>query len=228
VTHRSYAKPRRRTFWWSSRDVGDSFARMSIAERTLPWINDHALAVMAPERAALLRRARGTVVEIGFGSGLNVEAYGPDVREVIAVEPSDPMWSRGERRARARGLRVSRLNVFAESIPIAAQSVDVVVSTFVLCSVRDVDAAIAEARRILRPGGLLLAIEHVVSERRVVHAAQRVVRPLWQRLLAGCEPTRDLGAAIARAGWSDARVARATNAGLPFLVRELVVAECTA
>jgi ubiquinone/menaquinone biosynthesis C-methylase UbiE len=197
---------------------------MSLADLILPFVNDHALASVAPQRAELLASARGRVCEIGFGSGLNVAAYGADVSEILAVEPSDSMWLRGRARAASSGRRVERIKAFAESLPIDAASIDTVVSTFVLCSVRDVERAIAEAKRVLRPGGRLLVIEHVASETPWVATVQRAVRPAWRWALAGCEPTRDLGEALRRAGFRQTHVARSSVPTLPRLVRELVTA----
>ncbi len=155
---------------------------------------------MGERRAALLDAARGTVLEIGAGTGSNLDHY-PPLERLILSEPSPHMRRRLANRAAAAGLRVEVLDAAAEDLPLPDDSVDTVVVTLVLCSVPDVGAAIAEIRRVLRPDGRLLMIEHVRGEGRVARA-QDLADRVWPHLAQGCHPNRDTAAAVAAAGFS--------------------------
>ena len=144
---------------------------------------------------------RGTVVEIGAGRGANVAVLHPSVRW-IAVEPNldrrRALRAAAERRGGGSRVIVGR----AESLPLLDGCADAVLSTRVLCSVDDPEAALAEVIRVLRPGGVFAFVEHVGAPRRsVLRVAQQVVAP-WSRLFDGCDPRRDIEAAIARAGFA--------------------------
>ena len=165
---------------------------MNPLEKLFPYINDKFLEPLTDERIQLLAHARGDVLELGMGTGLNLAHYG-DVTSLSSVEPSAVMRAKAEERARALGKTVRFETAFAEKLPFADASFDTVVSTFVLCSVRDLDRAFQEIRRVLRPGGRFLALEHVRSESANVAAMQDFVVPVWKRLLGGCHPNRDIG-----------------------------------
>lgn len=167
-----------------------------IAERALPLVNDVALYPAQSLRKRLLQAASGTVLEAGYGSGVNAQYYSEAVDRVIALEPSDPMWNRGEVRARRAGLEAQRINGFVESIPLDDCTVDFAVSTFVLCSVRDVDQALNELFRVLKTGAGLLLVEHTENPRPKVAKLQQMVTPLWSKCLAGCHPGRPIERAL--------------------------------
>ena len=112
-------------------------------------------------RRRLLMHARGTVLEIGAGTGLNLEHYPSGLDALLLTEPSEPMARRLEARLRRSGRRGRVERAGAEALPVATGSVDTVVATLVLCTVPDPGAALAEIRRVLRPDGRLLFIEHV-------------------------------------------------------------------
>lgn len=168
----------------------------AIAERALPFVNDIALYPAQPLRKRLLQSAAGTVLEVGYGSGVNAPYYSEAVDRVIALEPSDPMWARGVVRAQRAGLVAERIDGFAESIPLGDSSVDFAVSTFVLCSVRDVEHVLNELFRVLKPGGGLLLVEHTENPGPNVAKLQRMVTPLWSKCLAGCHPGRPIEQAL--------------------------------
>ena len=191
---------------------------MSFADFLLPLVNDWALADSHSYRHKLLGQASGTVLELGFGSGLNAHHYGAGVDRVIAVEPDDAMWQKGRQRAHEAGLEVERIDAFGESLPLADVSVDMAVSTFVLCSVRHPSQVLAELARVVVPGGLLLTIEHVANPSPVLSHMQRVVTPVWKRCLGGCHPGRDLVEALRQSPWQERRVEFERLAGLPRLV----------
>jgi ubiquinone/menaquinone biosynthesis C-methylase UbiE len=185
-----------------------------------PWVNDLALGPAVDSlRARVAGEARGRVLEIGAGTGLNFRHYPRDA-EVTAVEPAEAMFARAARRAQAGEVRapIALQRGRASALDFDGASFDAVVVTFVLCSVKNLDAALREVRRVLRPGGTLHLIEHVVSPDRNVARFQRRVRPVWGVLLGGCDPTRDIAATIERAGF-DTEGLRSVELPLPFVIR---------
>ena len=147
---------------------------------------------IAEARANLLTQAHGRILEIGAGTGLNVVHYPPGA-DVVLTEP-DPHMAR---RARRRGGEV--IEASADALPFPDASFDTVVSTLVLCTVPDVPAALREVRRVLRPGGNLLYLEHVRAERgsRLERWQDRLHGP-WKAFACGCNCNRDLLAALRR------------------------------
>ena len=156
----------------------------------------------AERRAAVLARAHGTVVEIGAGTGLNLPHYPTDV-ELVLTEPEQPMARRLLERLQQSGRQARVLQAPAEQIPLPDDSADTVVSTLVLCTVPDLDATLSEIRRLLRPDGQLLFIEHVAAEpgTRLRRWQDRLERP-WRRLAHGCHTNRDTEAALRNAGFA--------------------------
>jgi ubiquinone/menaquinone biosynthesis C-methylase UbiE len=159
-------------------------------------------AYLGERRAALLADARGDVLEIGAGSGANLSHY-PPVDRLVLSEPSAPMRARLEQTATQQTAATHAVTVegaTAESLPFPDASFDTVVSTLVLCSVSDPDAALAEIHRVLRPGGRLLFLEHVRGEGRLARRQDRL-QPVWSWLCVGCHPNRDTVSAIRTAGF---------------------------
>lgn len=154
------------------------------------WLGERA--GMKKQRQALLRQAHGRVLEIGAGTGLNVPLYPQGLSELILTEPDSSMSRRLQRRADGRATVVAAP---ADELPVADASVDTVVSTFVLCTVENPAAALREIRRVLRPGGRLLLIEHVRSDVHWQAWLQRKLRRPWSRFACGCrcdQATADL------------------------------------
>lgn len=177
----------------SGRSFGRSFARAG------PRMDARGAA---DHRRRLVAAARGVVVEIGVGYGATFEFYPSAVRTVLALEPDPTLRELARNAARNASVPVMVQDGVAESLPAADASVDVVVSSLVLCSVADQSVALAEVVRVLRPGGLLLFYEHVRSAHRVLAAAEDLITPLWSRLAGGCHPNRDTVGGIARAGFT--------------------------
>ena len=155
---------------------------------------------MGARRRELLREVSGRVLEIGAGTGANLPHY-PALSALTLAEPDGAMRRRLAPRAAAAAFPVEVLDAPAERLPLADASVDAVVSTAVLCSVDDPAQALAEARRVLRPGGCLLFIEHVRADGRTARLQDRLA-PAWRRLNAGCHPNRDTVTAIREAGFA--------------------------
>jgi ubiquinone/menaquinone biosynthesis C-methylase UbiE len=175
---------------------------MSLKSRIFAAVYDRMMAEteaagLREHRRALVGRARGRVLEIGAGTGLNFDHYGPEVTELVLTEPVEPM----ARRLRARVSRGQVVEAPADRLPFADDSFDTVVSTLVLCTVPDQPRALAEIRRVLKPGGRLLFLEHVRSHEADVAKWQDRILPIWRWFGQGCHPNRDTAAALARAGF---------------------------
>jgi ubiquinone/menaquinone biosynthesis C-methylase UbiE len=156
---------------------------------------------LAPRRRALLAHARGQVLELGAGTGFNVEHYPDAVEELVLTDPSAAMLSRATRRALQAGPPARAVQTPAERLPFDDGSFDTVVATLVLCSVDDQDRVLAEIRRVLRPEGLFLFIEHVRSaDTRRARWQDRLERP-WGVIACGCHPNRATLASIEAAGF---------------------------
>jgi ubiquinone/menaquinone biosynthesis C-methylase UbiE len=158
-------------------------------------------------RAELLAGLSGAVVEVGAGNGLNFGHYPDTVAGVQAVEPEPHLRGRAEQAAASAAVPVKVVEGTAERLPAEDGSADAVVATLMFCSVPDVSAALAEIRRVLRPGGQLVFMEHVRGESRVCQFVQRVadgtIRPA---LMGGCRTHRDPVAAIKTAGFTVVRL----------------------
>ena len=148
--------------------------------------------VLARHRRALLADAAGAVLEIGFGTGLNLPFYPAGVRKLTAVDPSPGMHSLARKRIRRTGIEVDQRVVNGERLPFAGGTFDCVVSTFTLCSIAGVDQALAEVFRVLRPGGRFLFLEHGLSPDPAVRRWQRRLNGWEMRLADGCRLDRDI------------------------------------
>jgi ubiquinone/menaquinone biosynthesis C-methylase UbiE len=160
-------------------------------------------------RRRLLAGLRGRVVEVGCGDGRAFEHYPPEVTRVLAVEPDPTARAAAADRAAEAAVPIEVMDGDAESLPAEDGSFDVAVVIWVLCSVRDPDAALRELRRVLRTGGELRFYEHVRSRNAVFRGLQHAVDALfWTRVLGGCRTTRDTITAIEGAGFELAALDR--------------------
>lgn len=156
--------------------------------------------VLSPRRAALLADLEGDVLEVGAGTGASLPHFRRATR-VVATEPDPAMRRRMAAKLTHARVPVEIANAFAESLPHADASFDTVVFACTLCTVADLDRTLAEARRVLRPTGRLVVLEHVRGEGQLARRQDRLM-PLWSRLMAGCHPNRDTQRAIERAGFT--------------------------
>jgi SAM-dependent methyltransferase len=184
-------------------------------DRAFAAVYDRVLA--GPERAGLgqaraelLRGASGAVLEIGAGTGANL-AHLPTsgISSLVLIEPAAPMRARLERRVAAMrtgsGVDARVLPGSAEALPVPDASIDTLVSTLVLCSVDDIDVAVAELRRTIRPDGRLLLLEHVAGHGRT-RRLQGLIDPAWRVVARGCRLVRDTRAALERGGFDTSEV----------------------
>jgi ubiquinone/menaquinone biosynthesis C-methylase UbiE len=159
-------------------------------------------------RRELLSGLHGRVVELGAGSGPNFRLYPATVDEIVAVEPEDYLRGKAEEAAERSGRSISLVDALADELPFADASFDAAVAALVLCSVPSQGNALAELRRVVRPGGELRFYEHVVAGAPRYARFQRAVGRVTPHLAGGCHPDRDTGAAIEEAGFRVERVRR--------------------
>jgi ubiquinone/menaquinone biosynthesis C-methylase UbiE len=173
-------------------------------KHVLPRLVDRLCGVEAVSalRGQVVPQAAGRVLEVGFGTGLNLAWY--DARRVerlFALEPAAEMLARARERTSAAPFPVETIALEGEQIPLEAASVDSVVVTFTLCTIPDPQRALEGMRRVLRPGGRLLFLEHGLAPDARVAGWQRRVNPLWRRAFGGCHLDRDVPALLAAGGF---------------------------
>jgi len=164
-----------------------------------------------PFRQHVVGAAEGRVLEIGAGSGLNFPLYGAAVDSVIGLEPSAELLRMARPRAQAAAIPITLLDASAEAIPLDTGSVDTVVTTWTLCTIPSASLALAEMRRVLRPGGALLFVEHGRAPETGVARWQDRLDPLWSRLAGGCHLNRKMDDLVTAAGF---RIEALTNSRL--------------
>lgn len=152
-------------------------------------------------RAKVCEGLEGEVLEIGFGSGLNIEHYPPAVTKVAAVEPSDVAWHIAEtKHIGAASAPVVRAGLDGQVLDLPDDSMDAGLSTFTLCTIPHLDAALSEMRRVLKPGGVFHFVEHGLAPDRNVAKWQHRLTPLQRRFAAGCHLDRPIAEAISASG----------------------------
>jgi ubiquinone/menaquinone biosynthesis C-methylase UbiE len=165
------------------------------------------------ERRKFIPLASGTVLEIGIGSGLNLPFYGPTVRKLYALDPSLELWKMAHQRVRKAPFPVEFLTSSAEHIPLADMTVDTVVTTWTLCTIPDPIRALTEMKRVLKPEGRLVFVEHGRSPDPGVLAWQNRLTPLWTRIGGGCHLNRHIDDLIADAGFHVTQIERGYSRG---------------
>ncbi|WP_280236256.1 class I SAM-dependent methyltransferase [Nocardia cyriacigeorgica] len=172
-------------------------------DRVVPRLVEVACGMKANDtlRERVCGGLSGRVVEIGFGSGLNVPFYPPTVQTVSAVEPADLGWKLAAKRVAAATVPIERAGLDGQSLPFADNSFDAAVSTWTMCTIPDIDAALAEIRRVLVPGGTLHFVEHGLAPDRRVQRWQHRLDPIQNVVAGGCHLDRDIRGLIERSGF---------------------------
>ena len=163
---------------------------------------------MGKLRRRALEGVSGSVVEIGFGSGTNLPYYPDNVTRVYAVDPAVVGRKLAAKRVAASPITVDYVGLDGASIPLDDASVDTAVSTWTLCTVPDVDGALHELRRVVRPGGTLVFLEHGLADEPTVARRQHRWNPIQKRVAGGCNVDRDHEALIAGAGFDIAQLSK--------------------
>lgn len=173
------------------------------ANRIVPVLIDLSMRNrrLQPYRERVVGGAEGRVLEIGVGSGLNLPTYTANVEQVIGLDPSPRLLAKAREVTHRAATSVEFIESSAEAIPLEEASVDTVVTTWTLCSIPDAPRALAEMRRVLRPSGRLLFVEHGRAPDAGVLWWQDRLTPIWRRLGGGCHLNRPIGELIQGAGF---------------------------
>jgi ubiquinone/menaquinone biosynthesis C-methylase UbiE len=155
-----------------------------------------------PMRRRTCAGLEGRVVELGFGSGHNAPFYPEAVERVAAIEPADLGWRLAEKRVRAARVPVERAGLDGQSLPFGDDSFDTALSTWTLCTIPDVAAALSEVRRVLKPGGTLHFLEHGLAPDERVRVWQHRLEPMQKRMFGGCHLTRPIVDLLTAAGFT--------------------------
>lgn len=169
----------------------------------LPRLIDLAMGnhLVARYRQQAVPAARGRVLEIGIGSGLNLPFYGPEVTQLFGLDPSPRLLEMADGRIDGAPFPVELVQGEAEEIPMESRSVDTLVSTWSLCSIAGIDQALSEMRRVLKPDGRLIFVEHGLAPDAGIRRWQHRLNPLWGRVGGGCHLNRPIDRLIENAGF---------------------------
>ncbi|MGF2734837.1 class I SAM-dependent methyltransferase [Marinobacter sp. DUT-1] len=173
-------------------------------DRILPHIIDKACSMgqVMKLRSQVVPQARGTVLEVGMGSAINLEFYDTDkVDLVYGLEPSEGMRRKAQPNLQRSNIKVEWLDLSGEKIPLEDNTIDTVLLTFTLCTIPDWHAALQQMKRVLKPGGELIFLEHGESDHHGVKKWQHRITPAWKKVAGGCHLNRHIADLIREAGF---------------------------
>jgi ubiquinone/menaquinone biosynthesis C-methylase UbiE len=182
-----------------------------VLPRLIHWAGSKKIATA--ERRKFIPLASGTVLEVGIGSGLNLAFYGPQVRRLYALDPSRELWKMARQRVREARFPVEFLAASAEHIPVDDMRVDTVITTWTLCTIPNPLKALTDMRRVLKPEGWLIFVEHGRSPDPGVLTWQNRLTPMWKRIAGGCHLNRQIDDLIVEAGFDIAQIERGYSHG---------------
>jgi len=158
---------------------------------------------VASARRRIVPKAQGDVLELGCGGGINLDHYDQSrVDRLSGVDPSPQLLDTARAAAQARGMQVDFRAGYAEALPFADRAFDTVLTTFTLCSVQDPDAVLCEMRRVLKPGGRILFLEHGAAPDSSAARWQQRIEPVWKKIAGGCHLTRPVGESFRARGFT--------------------------
>ncbi len=177
----------------------------------MSFYNDHVLPhvinlsmrnrQLRPYRGRVIAHAEGRVLEVGVGAGVNLPFYGTRVQEIVGLEPSARLAAMARHAAEESRTPVTFIEGSAETIPLESGSIDTVVTTWTLCSIPDAARSLAEMRRVLKPTGQLLFVEHGLAPEENVCKWQHRLTPMWKKIGGGCHLDRPIRTLIESAGF---------------------------
>lgn len=170
---------------------------------------------LRPLRQRVCAGLHGKVLEVGFGSGLNIPYYPGEVTSVAAVEPADTGWKLAGRRRAGTPVPIHRVGVDGQVLPLPDDSCDAALSTYTLCTIPDVGAALEEIRRVLKPGGELHFLEHGLAPDEGVRRWQQRIEPVQKRVAGGCHLTRRIADLVTDAGFTITEIDTFYEEGAP-------------
>jgi ubiquinone/menaquinone biosynthesis C-methylase UbiE len=179
------------------------------ADRILPFVIDAGCGSppILKQRQKVVPHAVGRVLEIGMGSGLNLQYYDPGkVEFVFGLEPSQGMRRKAQKNLDASPVEVRWLDLPGEEVPLDDDSIDTVVLTYTLCTIDDFQGALAQMRRVLKPGGTLLFCEHGEAPDESVRRWQARINPVWKMVAGGCNLNRPIPACLENGGFKIAKL----------------------
>jgi ubiquinone/menaquinone biosynthesis C-methylase UbiE len=171
--------------------------------RVLPRLIDLSMhnSELRPYRERLLSAAAGRVLEIGIGSGMNLPFYGPRVTQIVGLEPSPRLLEMARGVAKGQQLSLELISASAENIPLPDHEFDTIVTTWTLCSIPGVPAALREMLRVMKPAGQMLFVEHGQAPEESVKRWQDRLTPVWKRIGGGCHLNRPIRELVEGAGF---------------------------